>query len=141
MHALFVLCMLTQLPAPKQLLQQQPGESHSPRGLILLLQGTAPMLYLIERTVPKDAVHAADMVYAQAYMPTKAAPGYAPYTNAWARKDEVMLEVLHKAQVKPHTICIEPLLDLASPQCNARSSGMLRSHSANLHHPNTTQLA
>jgi hypothetical protein len=58
------------------------------------------MLSLIERTVPKDAVHAADMVYAQAYMPTKAAPGYAPYTNAWARKDEVMLEVLHKAQVR-----------------------------------------
>jgi hypothetical protein len=68
------------------------------------------MLSLIERTVPKDAVHAADMIYAQAYMPTKAAPGYVPYTNAWARKDEVMLEVLHKAQVST-TTCKEPTQD------------------------------
>jgi hypothetical protein len=67
---------------------------------LLLLQGTAPMLSLIDRTVAKDAVHAADMAYAQAFMPTKTAPGYAPYSNAWARKDEVMLEVLHKAQVR-----------------------------------------
>lgn len=66
---------------------------------MLLLQGTAPMLSLIERTAPKDAVHAADMAYAGAFMPSKAAPGYAPYSNAWSRKDEVMLEVLHKAQV------------------------------------------
>jgi hypothetical protein len=58
------------------------------------------MLSLIERTAPKDAVHAADMAYAQAFMPSKTAPGYVPYTNAWARKDEVMLEVLHKAQVR-----------------------------------------
>lgn len=67
-------------------------------GLLGFVEGTAPMLSLIERTVPKDAVHAADMAYAQAFMPTKTAPGYAPYSNAWARKDEVMLEVLHKAQ-------------------------------------------
>ncbi|KAF6258129.1 kinase-like domain-containing protein [Scenedesmus sp. NREL 46B-D3] len=56
------------------------------------------MLSLIERTAPKDAVHAADMAYAQAFTPTRAAPGHAPYTNAWARRDDVMLEVLHKAQ-------------------------------------------